>query len=117
MDFQVISTNAAEHYTWGGRCDGWFLLKGEAIHVIQERMPPGTAEVMHFHRQSRQVFFVLRGNLTMGNASSSVTIPAGHALVIEPNTEHRASNESTAEVEFLVISCPPSHGDRFDCES
>jgi mannose-6-phosphate isomerase-like protein (cupin superfamily) len=114
---QLISTKTAEHYTWGSQCDGWFLLKGDAIHVIQERMPPHTAEVMHFHRKSTQLFYALRGELSMESKSASLTIPAGSAFIVGPNTEHRASNQTDQVVEFLVISCPPSHADRFDCES
>jgi mannose-6-phosphate isomerase-like protein (cupin superfamily) len=114
---QLISTKTAEHYTWGAQCDGWFLLKGDTIHVIQERMPPHTAEVMHFHRKSRQLFYVLCGELTMENESTSLITRAGSAVVVGPNTEHRASNQSDQVVEFLVISCPPSHADRCDCES
>ena len=114
---QLISAKTAEHYTWGAQCDGWFFLKGDALHVIQERMPPHTAEVMHFHRKSGQLFYVLCGELTIGDESTSLTIRAGSAVVVGPNTEHRASNQSDQVVEFLVISRPPSHADRCDCES
>ena len=116
MSFQTVSTATAEHYTWGANCDGWFLLKEENVHVIGERMPPGTSEVTHFHRRSRQLFYVLRGELTMNNDSASVLVRAGQAVVVEPNVRHRASNRSKATLEFLVISSPPSHGDRMDTE-
>lgn len=109
----TISKANAEHYTWGGNCDGWFLLKSDDVHVIQERMPPGASEVAHFHRKSRQLFYVLRGELTMKFESTETKIAAGQSLVIEPLTVHQAANESGEDVEFLVISCPPSHGDRF----
>lgn len=112
---QLISTHTAEHYTWGGNCDGWFLLKAEDLHVIHERMLPGTGELMHYHRKSRQLFYVLRGQLTMRMHSESIAISAGHALVIDPPIPHQARNESAEQVEFLVISAPPSHGDRFNC--
>lgn len=117
MDFKPISTESAQHFTWGGKCDGWYLLRESSIHVIQERMPPGAAEVMHLHRHSRQLFYILRGTLAMANASSSATIATGYAVVIEPNVPHRAANDSTEYVEFLVVSSPPIHGDRFDCET
>ena len=110
-----VSTRNSEHYTGREQCDGWYLLKGENLHVIQDRMPPGACEVMHFHRQSKQLFYVLGGVLTMRAESKSVTIPAGEAVVVEPPTPHQASNESGEPVDFLVISSPPSHGDRFDC--
>jgi len=112
----LISITTAEHYIWGEQCDGWFLLKSDNFHVIQESMPPGATEVRHYHRKSRQLFYVLRGELTMQTGSSPVRIPAGHAVVVEPAAEHQARNESREPVEFLVVSCPPSHGDRFDCK-
>src|ERR1700752_4279241 len=80
----LISTQTAEHYAWGDGCDAWFFLKNGSVHVIQERMPARTAEVMHYHRYSRQLFYVLRGELTMRSESNSVVIPAGHAVGIEP---------------------------------
>jgi len=113
---QLISASTAEHYIWGQRCDGWFLLKSEDLHIIQERMPPGAAEVMHYHRRSRQLFYVLRGELTLKGESNTTRVPASHAVVIDPLLAHQATNESNEAVEFLVISCPPSHGDRFECD-
>ena len=49
MRVGFISTSNAEHYRWGDACDGWHLLAGEALSVIEERMPPGTAELRHRH--------------------------------------------------------------------
>lgn len=113
---QLISTKTAEHYTWEDHCDGWFFLKDAGVHVILERMPPGAAEVMHYHRKSKQLFYVLRGELTMRKPSVSIAIPAGHAIAIDPLEEHQARNDSLEPVEFLVTSCPPSRGDRFERE-
>lgn len=113
---QAISRDTAEHYTWGKNCDAWFFLKRDDIHVIQERMPPGAAEKMHYHQKSRQLFYVLSGQLTMKLESRSVQIPAGQAIAIEPPTPHQALNETNAPVEFLVISFPPSHNDRINLE-
>src|SRR6266567_8696452 len=103
----TISKQNAEHYTWGDNCDGWFLLKRDDIHVIQERMPAGSAEVAHYHRRSRQLFYVLRGELTMRFDSVATKIAAGQSLVIEPLAVHQAVNESVEDVEFLVVSFPP----------
>lgn len=111
-----ISTATAEHYTWGSGCDAWFLLKTGSLHVIQEKMSAHSAEIMHYHAKSRQLFYVLKGELTMLRDNESLTIPARHALAIEPGSAHRARNDSGEPVEFLVISSPPSHGDRFNCE-
>jgi mannose-6-phosphate isomerase-like protein (cupin superfamily) len=111
---QPLSRESAEHYLWGEKCDGWFLLKSGNLHVLEERMPPGAAEVRHYHRNSKQLFYVLSGELTMRTESGAITVAARNSVIIEPGTLHQAVNESSAVVEFLVISSPPSHGDRFD---
>lgn len=36
-----ISKANAEHYLWGGDCDGWHLVKNQNLSVIHERMPSG----------------------------------------------------------------------------
>jgi len=40
----AVSKKNAEHYTWGQQCDGWYLVKDDQMTIIEERMPPGTAE-------------------------------------------------------------------------
>jgi mannose-6-phosphate isomerase-like protein (cupin superfamily) len=108
----VTSIQNAEHYTWGDGCDGWFLLKDENVHIIRERMPPGTSETRHVHNRSRQFFYVLRGELTMGLEGEKVRIRVGEGVEVEPRTAHQARNTSRDDAEFIVISCPPSHNDR-----
>ena len=62
---KTISRATAEHYTWGQNCDGWQLVKGASLSVIQEQMPPGTSEVRHFHQKAQQFFFILSGEAAM----------------------------------------------------
>jgi mannose-6-phosphate isomerase-like protein (cupin superfamily) len=113
---EKLSTASAEHYTWGDACDGWFLLKDAGVHVIQERMPPGTAERRHYHSRARQLFYVLSGELTMRFDDRAVVVRAREAIHIPPETAHQAANEGSEAVEFLVISSPPSHGNRTNLE-
>jgi mannose-6-phosphate isomerase-like protein (cupin superfamily) len=82
--------------------------------VIQERMPAGTAEVRHFHHHAQQFFYVLAGKAVMEIDGSPVVLRAGEGIWIPPNTSHQMRNDSSKgeEVHFLVISQPPSHGDR-----
>ena len=51
-----VSILNAEHHLWGNACDGWRLLNREEVSVIEERVPAGSAEVMHYHQISRQFF-------------------------------------------------------------
>jgi quercetin dioxygenase-like cupin family protein len=108
----AISIENAEHYVWGSQCDGWHLLKSKEVSIIEERMPPNTSETTHFHNQSRQFFYVLDGKLSILTDGAAHVLSSGQGLEIVPGMKHRVLNGATSEVHFLVISSPPSHGDR-----
>ena len=112
----MVSKSTADHYTWGDGCDGWHLVKQPGLSVIHERMPPGTAEARHYHAQSRQFFFVLSGIATLELDGVHETLGPQQGLEVPPGMPHQIFNESDADVEFLVISQPPSHGDRVNIE-
>ena len=108
----LVSTASAEHYTWGAGCDGWHLVRTAALSVIQERMPPDTAEVRHWHVRARQFFYVLDGQLEVEVEGAVHRLSAGVGLEIAPGAAHQVCNRGAHEAVFLVISQPPSHGDR-----
>ena len=35
-----------------------YFVKNDEMTVIEERMPPGTAETLHVHAKSRQFFYI-----------------------------------------------------------
>ena len=109
---EVITRENAEHYVWGDSCDGWHLVQDSDLSVIEERMPAGTSEVSHCHRRSRQFFFILSGRAVMETDGVHIPLCAGQGLQVPPGTYHRFCNESEEPVRFLVVSQPPSHGDR-----
>ncbi len=110
----IISTDNAEHYLWGDVNDGWHLLKREDMSVIQERVPAGGAEVMHYHNVARQFFYILEGEGTMVFEDQEVVLKKGQGLEIPPQVKHQFKNSSKQDVHFLVISVPTTRGDRIN---
>ena len=110
----VVSIENAEHYIWAEVCDGWRLLTRDDLSVIQERVPAGAAEVMHYHSRARQFFYILEGQGTMMFEDRTAVLEKGQGLEILPNVKHQFMNQSDADVHFLVISAPPTRGDRVD---
>ena len=108
----LVSRKTAEHYVWGGDCDGWYLLKTDAMHVIEERLPPGRGESLHLHRKALQSFYVLKGTATFEADGKTVTVGERESFVVQPGTKHRVTNHGRGDLEILVTSQPPSHGDR-----
>lgn len=111
-EIKSISKETAEHYIWGAQCDGWHLLKSSMLSVIEERVPPQTAEVRHFHHHAQQFFYILSGEAVMEVDGRLVMLAAGQGISIPPGTPHQMKNESGRDVRFLLVSQPPSHGDR-----
>jgi mannose-6-phosphate isomerase-like protein (cupin superfamily) len=114
MQMSSISCENAEHYTWGERCDGWYLTKNKKLCVIEEQMPPGTSETLHYHKQSQQFFYVISGEAVMEATGREILLRVGEGVQISPGTNHRIKNLSRQAIRFLVISEPPSHGDRVE---
>ena len=114
METQTISTATAPHYTWGDVCDGWHLVRTDALSIIEERMPPGTQEQRHQHERASQFFYILAGELTLEINAREHRLTSGMGLEVPPGSPHQAFNRSDRDVRFLVMSAPPSHGDRID---
>jgi len=102
----------AEHYRWGNDCDGWHLVKDDALSVIEEFMPPGAAEIRHHHQHAQQFFYVLSGEVLMEIEGDKTLVPAGSGISVLPGKRHQIRNPSASAAQFLVVSQPPSHGDR-----
>lgn len=109
-----ISKQNAEHYIWGDKCDGWYLVNNKELSVIQERMPVNTKEVRHYHKNTRQFFYVLTGIAKIEIDGQCISLNPKEGIEVPPLTPHQMRNESSQDVEFLVISQPNSHnaGDR-----
>lgn len=111
----MISKQNAEHYQWGNNCDGWHLVKSPNLSVIQEKVPPNCAEVVHYHTKSEQFFFVLSGVATLEIDGITHILAESQGMHVPARCCHQLRNEHTEDLEFIVTSTPPSHGDRVIC--
>jgi len=110
----AISRENAEHYRWGIDCDAWYLVNEEQLSVIEEFMPPGAAEIRHYHENAQQFFYILTGEVIMEIEGETTLLAAGSGIRVMPGKRHQIRNPSSGPVRFLVISHPRSHGDRFN---
>lgn len=111
---QINSITNAEHYTWGQSCDGWHLLRSDSLSVIQEQMPPGTSEQLHYHHKAQQVFYVLSGVATFQLNNENLVVTANQSIHVPEKTLHCISNLHAEPLSFIVVSQPKAHGDRVD---
>jgi mannose-6-phosphate isomerase-like protein (cupin superfamily) len=108
----AVSRDNAEHYRWGVDCDAWYLVNDEQLSVIEEFMPPGAAEIRHYHEKAQQFFFILSGEVLLEVEGQTTLLAAGTGMRVMPGKRHQVRNPSSVPVRFLVVSHPRSHGDR-----
>jgi len=109
---EMIDRRTGQHYAWGDGCDGWHLVQTATLSVIEERMPPGTSEARHYHEKANQFFYVLRGHLSIEVGGNERALDPGQGIQITAGEPHQVRNQGDVDAEFLVVSNPPSHGDR-----
>lgn len=112
----TVSRDNAPHYSWGDGCDGWRLVDTDALSVIEERVPPGCAEIEHLHERARQFFRILEGEAVLKIDGVEHRLIAGTGIEVPPETPHKFINRSNTDVRFLVISAPSTRGDRIELE-
>lgn len=110
----IVSIKNGKHYVWGGNCDGWHLASSNNLSVIQERVPKGSSEIRHFHNKAEQFFYVLSGIATLEVDGVVHVIHPSEGFHVPAGVAHSLSNENETVLEFLVISTPPSHGDKMN---
>ncbi|HOS48142.1 MAG TPA: cupin domain-containing protein [Bacteroidia bacterium] len=105
---------ASEHYNWGNKCDAWKLLTTDQLSVIEERMPAGTEEMLHFHQKAQQFFYVLSGLATFEIEGQIIEVNKNEGIRINPGQHHKIKNLLDQDLTFIVISQPNAHGDRIN---
>lgn len=114
MNLKKVNKQNSKHYSWGFKCNGWHLAKSEQLHIIEEHMPPGTQESKHYHQNSQQFFYILKGKAFFEIEKQEFEVEAREGINIKPQFVHQIKNKGTEDLEFLLISQPSAHGDRFE---
>ena len=110
----ITSVANAEHYQWGNNCDGWHLLKSNELSVIQEQMPLGTSEHLHYHIIAQQLFYILSGTSSFIIEEKEYEVNSNESIFIPSGIKHQIKNTKNLPLTFLVISQPKAHGDRIN---
>jgi len=87
-----------------------FLLKNPKLTIIQEEMPPGSSELLHFHCKAQQLLYP-SGEATMEIGDDSIELKPSQSLHIAPEVLI-AFETRIDSIAFIVISEPESHGDK-----
>lgn len=110
----VSTKQPLQHYQWGDGCDGWNFVDEPGLSVKQERMPAGTSEAMHYHRNAQQFFFILEGVAHFEVEGETIEVKEQQGLHIPAGKKHRISNRTGNDLSFILSSQPSTAGDRIN---
>ena len=81
------------------------VVVGTDVQVRIFTLAPRDTIPWHYHGESTDHYFVLRGALTIATRApdNCYTLAAGERFKILPGTAHRISNETPAECHFLLV--------------
>ena len=80
--------------------------------LAEAQIPPGTNTQLHLHRQSEEIYHIVRGSgvMVLGNEQFPVTM--GDSICIPPGTAHCIKNSGDCNLVFLCCCSPAySHTD------
>ena len=108
----VSKLSPINNYKWGNNCDAWTLVDNKEFTVKHESMPPDAEEILHYHNNSLQFFYILKGKAVFEVDDIILIVLEGEGINIEPRRKHRIMNKGENMLEFIVISQPSTANDR-----
>ena len=73
------------------------------VHVV---IPPGKRSPSHFHKNSEETYYILRGTGLMAINELRWRAKPGMAFTMIPPEIHQLVNDSDEDLEFLTVSAP-----------
>lgn len=86
------------------------LLCGQVMMVNWAKLPAGSAFQRHYHEDMQEVFVLLGGPVTMTVDGDPQTLNSGDAILISPREIHEMTNDSDADVEYIVFGISTGEG-------
>ncbi len=82
------------------------------LSLAEARVPPGTTTFLHIHRDSEEIYHILRGNGSMQAGEDIFEVEEGDTVCILHNTPHRITNTGNEDLRILCCCAPAySHED------
>ncbi len=117
MSVEVINRDQSRPFVTKDRSEIRSILdrtNSTATHqsLAEATLPPGAETEAHFHPQTEEIYYVLRGQGLMILGEERKTVGPGDGILISPGTLHRIRNVGREPLVFLCCCSPPySHED------
>ena len=91
---------------WASGHYAWPLVQQEGLSVKLEEIPPGGGSDAHYHRRSRQFFFILGGRALVRLGGAELELGPQEGVEVELGLAHQIVNAGDEALTFLLVSAP-----------
>jgi mannose-6-phosphate isomerase-like protein (cupin superfamily) len=77
------------------------------LSLAEALLEAGSSTALHYHTESEEVYYVIRGAGALMIAGEEAEIGPGQAILIPSHQRHRVVNTGNEDLVFLCISSPP----------
>jgi mannose-6-phosphate isomerase-like protein (cupin superfamily) len=74
--------------------------------LAEARVAPGVSTTAHYHPQTEEIYYILRGRGTMRIDAETRTVGPGDAIAIPPGRVHQITNGGSEPLVFLCCCAP-----------
>ncbi len=111
----VINRNAVRAFTTKDTSTIREILAPRNANVARQSLaeatlPPGAATQAHYHPQTEELYYILRGEAVMAVEAEQRGVGPGDAIAIPPGKRHQIRNTGAGELVFLCC-CVPAYED------
>jgi len=79
----------------------------ELQSLAEATLEPSEATERHYHAESEEIYFVVKGSGTLEVDGETRTVRPGDAALIPPGAWHTLENTGTSELRILCCCAPP----------
>ncbi len=79
----------------------------EHLSVAEAAVMPGESTLLHYHRSSEEVYYVLAGSGLLLRNAAQIELVAGGAHLIRPGDRHRVVCMGAGPLRILCLCSPP----------
>jgi mannose-6-phosphate isomerase-like protein (cupin superfamily) len=74
--------------------------------IAQILIPPGKSSALHYHQESEESYYILKGEGWMKIDQEEFVLKSGQTCLIEMGEIHQISNRADEDLEFLAVCSP-----------
>ena len=102
--FRSKSTCTCEE--WKENHFSWILVDKPSVSIKLEEIPPGGSSDLHYHKNSLQFFFIIKGRALFYIDTQKIYLKENEGVEVPPLVKHKIESIGNESLVFILVSAP-----------